>query len=216
MCNSLEDIICNCFCESLKTDSSPRNRQKAAQELGELGNDNAIPCLIEASEDPNEDVRFSAMEALGKIAGARQFKALIDTLRQMIRTMAEESGKSQVFNIGNINMPSGNINIGGDQISHQHNHPPQRDFSEDIAEITQILQQLGIDYPPAPLAGDSQEAFVTAVEQEIPQSSPLRGVFIAGGIELIKVLCPPLGIPIEMGRKWLEAAQGANQEPPSE
>ncbi len=30
---------------------------------------------------------------------------------------------------------------------------------------------------------------------------------LAGGIELIKILCPPLGIPIEMGKRWLESAK---------
>jgi hypothetical protein len=33
---------------------------------------------------------------------------------------------------------------------------------------------------------------------------------MAGGIELIKILCPPLGIPIEMGRKWLDTARKTN------
>ncbi|MBW4633746.1 MAG: hypothetical protein KME30_18165 [Iphinoe sp. HA4291-MV1] len=26
-------------------------------------------------------------------------------------------------------------------------------------------------------------------------------------LEFIKILCPPLGIPIEMGKRWLETAQ---------
>ena len=41
---------------------------------------------------------------------------------------------------------------------------------------------------------------------EIKKNSRLRSSLITGGIELIKILCPPLGIPIEMGKKWLETA----------
>jgi hypothetical protein len=35
----------------------------------------------------------------------------------------------------------------------------------------------------------------------------VKEMLMAGGIELIKLLCPPLGIPIEVGKKWSETAK---------
>ncbi len=32
-------------------------------------------------------------------------------------------------------------------------------------------------------------------------------MILTGGIELIKMLCPALDIPIEMGKKWLETTE---------
>ncbi|MEM7726547.1 MAG: hypothetical protein AAF208_09260 [Cyanobacteria bacterium P01_A01_bin.45] len=38
-------------------------------------------------------------------------------------------------------------------------------------------------------------------------NSRVREILTSGEIELIKILCPPLGIPIEMDKKWLETAK---------
>ena len=56
-----------------------------------------------------------------------------------------------------------------------------------------------------------QKSLVTRIIQEIQKSDNLREIFIAGGIEVIKLICPPLGIPIEMGKKLLEAAEKEKQ-----
>jgi HEAT repeat protein len=50
-------------------DKEPRARQDAARLLGDVGSDAraAIPALTAAQEDPNEDVRKAAQEALGKV-----------------------------------------------------------------------------------------------------------------------------------------------------
>jgi HEAT repeat protein len=48
-------------------DNHPRIRAKAAESLGEIGLEEAIPGLLKALEDSNEFVRFSAADAIGKI-----------------------------------------------------------------------------------------------------------------------------------------------------
>ncbi|WP_207714249.1 hypothetical protein [Scytonema sp. UIC 10036] len=49
--------------------------------------------------------------------------------------------------------------------------------------------------------------FFNKFNDEIKTNFRVRDVILGGGIELIKILCPPLGIPIEMGKRWLETAQ---------
>jgi HEAT repeat protein len=52
-------------------DKEPRARQDAARLLGDVGPDarSAIPALNEAMEDPNDEVRKAATDALGKVQG---------------------------------------------------------------------------------------------------------------------------------------------------
>lgn len=48
------------------------------------------------------------------------------------------------------------------------------------------------------------------IRSRIASLTDILKILMAGGIELIKILCPPLGIPIEMGRKWLDTARKTN------
>jgi hypothetical protein len=86
-----------------------------------------------------------------------------------------------------------------------HNYATPQNLTEAAQEIQQLLTQLSQTYPTNTEA--EKQIFVQQVDEEIKTNSRLRSILIAGGIELIKILCPPLGIPIEMGRKWLEAAK---------
>jgi len=98
--------------------------------------------------------------------------------------------------VGNIN--TGDVAIQGDQVGIQHNYAPAQNLAEAAAEIQQLLDQLAQNYP---------STYLYEFEQQIPLNIRIREMLIAGGIELLKVLCPPAGIPIEMGKKWLEAAK---------
>jgi HEAT repeat protein len=72
-------------------------------------------------------------------------------------------------------------------------------------EITELLNQLSQNYPIT--TEYEKKAFVNQFNQEIKTNSRIKNIILVGGIELIKMICPPLGIPIEMGRKWLETAE---------
>jgi hypothetical protein len=47
----------------------PIDKMTAAWAIGEIGNPKSIPHLIEAIEDPDEDVRIAVWNALKKITG---------------------------------------------------------------------------------------------------------------------------------------------------
>ncbi|MBE9244988.1 hypothetical protein IQ223_10710 [Microcystis aeruginosa LEGE 00239] len=92
--------------------------------------------------------------------------------------------------------------VQGDQKAVQHNYPTPQNLAEAAQEIQQLISQLTQTYPTN--TEIEKQTFVAQVDAEIKKNSRLRSILITGGIELIKVLCPPLGIPVEMGKKWLE------------
>ncbi|WP_211173328.1 hypothetical protein [Brasilonema bromeliae] len=77
--------------------------------------------------------------------------------------------------------------------------------AEAAKEIQDLLAQLQTNYPTT--TEYEKQVFVNKFNDEVKTNSRVRDVILAGGIELIKILCPPLGIPIEMGKRWLETAQ---------
>jgi len=85
-----------------------------------------------------------------------------------------------------------------------HNYATPQNLAEAAQEIQQLISQLTQTYPTNTEV--EKQTFVAQVDAEIKKNSRLRSILITGGIELIKILCPPLGIPIEMGKKWLETA----------
>jgi len=94
--------------------------------------------------------------------------------------------------------------VQGDQKAVQHNYATPQNLAEAAQEIQQLISQLTQTYPTNTEV--EKQTFVAKVDAKIKKSSRLRTILITGGIELIKILCPPLGIPIEMGKKWLETA----------
>ncbi|NEP10066.1 MAG: hypothetical protein F6K14_07580 [Symploca sp. SIO2C1] len=92
----------------------------------------------------------------------------------------------------------------------QHNYAPEykQNLAEAAAEIEQLLKQLDTTYSTATEA-EKQSAVVITVQQEIKQNptfkTRLRNALKEGGIEALKVLFAPIGIPIEMARGWIEA-----------
>jgi hypothetical protein len=80
--------------------------------------------------------------------------------------------------------------------------------SEAAQEIQQLLAKLLQTYPTNTKA--EKQIFVAQVDEQIKNDSRLRSILMAGVIKLIKVLCPPLRIPIEMGQKWLDTARKTN------
>lgn len=96
--------------------------------------------------------------------------------------------------------------IGGDI----NNYPPEQrqNLADAAAEIQQLLQQLEQTYPNATEI-EKQSALAVTLQQEIKQNQTfktrLRNALKEGGIEALKVLFAPIGIPIEMVRGWIEA-----------
>lgn len=55
-------------------------RETVAMLLGDIGDDAALPALVEALNDPDRDVRQNVVEALGKLGGAKMAPILVDML----------------------------------------------------------------------------------------------------------------------------------------
>ncbi|ABW33430.1 pentapeptide repeat-containing protein [Acaryochloris marina] len=120
-------------------------------------------------------------------------------LLSMVQTMANKDKVTQ-----NINAPVGNVagvNEGIQQTT-QHNYAPEikQTPAESAKEIQDLLSQLQKTNPT-----DIQ----TVVEQRIKIDPTFRqrlqNALKEGGVETLKVLFAPIGIPIETVRGWIDA-----------
>jgi hypothetical protein len=181
-------LVIKAYSKMLKH-SDAQMRIKAAQCLGKMGNESIIPLLCQALEAENDlAVQFSIMDAI----------VLIDNLTS--ETPMSENTQGSKYNI--VQPQNVQIIEQGDGII--HNYATPQNLAEAAQEIQQLISQLTQTYPTNTEV--EKQTFVAQVDAEIKKSSRLRTILITGGIELIKILCPPLGIPIEMGKKWLETA----------
>ena len=186
------DLILQTLTTRLFTDSNSIIRIKAAQSLAKLASEKAIPPLCQAldSED-NLDVASEIMDAI----------IILSKNLTSLSTMS----KTPKYDLRGANIGNFAETVQGDQKTVQHNYATPQNLAQSAQEIQQLLAQLSQTYPTNTEA--EKQIFATQVDTEIKTNSRLRSILIAGGIELIKLLCPPLGIPIEIGRKWLETAQ---------
>ena len=181
-------LVIEAFSKRLKH-SDAQMRIKAAQCLGKMGDESIIPLLCQALEAENDlDVQSSIMDAI----------VLIHNLTS--ETPMSENTQGSKYNI--VQPQNVQIIEQGDGII--HNYATPQNLAEAAQEIQQLISQLTQTYPTN--TEIEKQTFVAQVDAEIKKNSRLRSILITGGIELIKVLCPPLGIPIEMGKKWLETA----------
>ena len=182
-------IVLETFSKRLKHPNA-QMRRKAAQCLGNMGSESVIPFLCQSLDEESDiDVQFCIMDAILAISNLPPSSAMPET---------PPSSKYNIVQPQNVQ-----IIEQGDGIIHHYATP--QNLAEAAQEIQQLLAQLSQTYPTNIEA--EKQIFVAQVDAEIQTNSRLRNTLIAGGIELLKILCPPLGIPIEMGQKWLETAQ---------
>ncbi|MGB3654820.1 MAG: hypothetical protein WBA41_26940 [Rivularia sp. (in: cyanobacteria)] len=81
----------------------------------------------------------------------------------------------------------------------------QKNITESAKEIQALLAPLQATYPTK--SDYEKQVFVNKFREEIKTNFRVQKILIAGGNELIEIVCQPLGIPIEMGKKWLETAK---------
>ncbi|MBD2578086.1 HEAT repeat domain-containing protein [Oscillatoria sp. FACHB-1406] len=180
----------------LLNDESSLVRIEAAKALATMGVDceDAISALCEAAlSDRDSIVRQNAISALAQIY---QNHPILNSLDRAITTMSE-SRKVQM----NFNAP---VTGAAGNVERDFINNPSPTLANAAAEIQQLLTQLNQTYPAT--TESEQQQLVRRVDEQVQTNTRIRGMFLAGGIELIKILCPYLGIPIEMGMKWLETA----------
>jgi 2C-methyl-D-erythritol 2,4-cyclodiphosphate synthase len=186
-------IVINALCSTLRDDANPQIRAKAAESLGKIGYEEAIPALCNAwLQDEDINVRFKAVDALVIIINSKSIKTMSETPKYDLRGA----------NIGNLA-----DSVQGNQIANQSINVSgqQQSLAEAAKEIQDLLAQLQSSYPTT--SDYEKQVFVNKFNNEVKTNTRVRDIILAGGIELIKILCPPLGIPIEMGKRWLETAE---------
>ncbi|MBW4669834.1 MAG: hypothetical protein KME60_21080 [Cyanomargarita calcarea GSE-NOS-MK-12-04C] len=124
--------------------------------------------------------------------------------------MSETPKNQNTFNfhapVGTAN--AGDITVQGDSIGIQNNYAQEQSLADAAKEIQDLLNQLAQSNPTT--TEYEKQILVNKFNEEVKTNSRIRDMILVGGIELVKILCPPLGIPIEMGKKWLETAQKNN------
>ncbi len=113
-----------------------------------------------------------------------------------------------IFNFNNSTIGNVANTVQGDQKNIQHNYTSPQKLSEAATEIKKLLEQLNLNYSTETEA--QKETLANQINNTIKTDSRLRQILLEGGIELVKILCPWLGIPITMGQKWLETAKNNN------
>ncbi|NES43426.1 hypothetical protein [Moorena sp. SIO2C4] len=97
--------------------------------------------------------------------------------------------------------------MGGD-IYNNYAPEQKQNLADAAAEIQELLQQLQQSYPNA-TDMEIHSALTVTLQQAIKQNptfkTRLRNALKEGGIEALKVLFAPIGIPIEMVKGWIEA-----------
>ncbi|WP_332863448.1 HEAT repeat domain-containing protein [Pannus brasiliensis] len=185
------DLIIQTLATRLFTDKNSAVRIKAARSLAKLASEKAISPLCQAlNREEDLEVAFEIIDAIIMINDLYTLPPMSDTPK---------------YDLRGANIGSFADTVQGDQKSVQHNYAPPQNLAESAREIQELLAQLSRTYPTD--TDTEKEIFVAQVNEEVKKNSRLRSILLVGGIELLKILCPPLGIPIEMGRKWLETAR---------
>jgi hypothetical protein len=86
---------------------------------------------------------------------------------------------------------------------------PEQDLVKAAQEIELLLTQLK-NYPT--ITEPQQQTFIQKFLELIESTPDLIKVLLAGGIEGLKVLFAPVGIPVEMARRLIEVMQQRNNQ----
>ncbi|MEH2439469.1 HEAT repeat domain-containing protein [Nostoc sp.] len=139
----------------------------------------------------------------------------LNTLNQTLKIMSETPKYD--FSNANFSNMTGSVtgNIQGDNIGTQHNYPSTEDIANLKTVLEQLLEKMEQDKPTVidaqPIVAQAVESHPVlknrqAIEQVIKNNPTLKvrlqRAVTAAGIETVKVLFAPAGIPIEAIRAW--------------
>ncbi|NJL37835.1 MAG: HEAT repeat domain-containing protein [Leptolyngbyaceae cyanobacterium RM2_2_4] len=150
------------LCNALLSDPDATVRGSAAEALGKIGDEDAIPALTEALSDENREVRQRVAKALGKIGGNNPVSG-----DRIINTGGGNYYES-------INTSGGNY-IQGDYISMNQN------LSQAATEIQDLVEQLqgrGVT------VDDAQEQVARGMATQAQNDPTMRGKLVKWGQSL--------------------------------
>lgn len=107
-------------------------------------------------------------------------------------------------NIG-VNVANEGSNIRFIQHAKQNINISEQDLTEAAQKIQSLLNQLAQTYPTT--TETQQQTFIQKFLDRVESTPDLIKIILAGGIEGLKTLCPPTGIPIEVLRSLYEVIQ---------
>ncbi|AMA10258.1 hypothetical protein AWQ23_13525 [Picosynechococcus sp. PCC 73109] len=109
-----------------------------------------------------------------------------------------------------VNVANKDSNIKFIQHARQNINISEQDLAESAKKIKALLNQLAQDYPIT--TEQQQQTFIQKFLEQVESTPDLIQVFLAGGIEGLKILCPPVGIPIEVLRRLYEVVKERNNK----
>lgn len=131
--------------------------------------------------------------------------ALQKQLNQGVTNVTNNFNFDQRGSTIGVNVASEGSNIKFIQHAKQNIHFSEQDLAEAAQKIQALLNQLAQTYPTTDEV--QQQTFVQKFLEWVESTPDMIKVIFAGGIEGLKVLCPPAGIPVEMARRLYEAVQ---------
>ncbi|MCX5965400.1 MAG: HEAT repeat domain-containing protein [Cyanobacteria bacterium] len=188
----------------------------------------ALPLLLSYLDTDTDDVVIYAMERIQENCKFYNYEIQQAKLRKADRTSLEGGGVDPFAKIEDklesidqsikMSESSRTFHVQGNYIEkveggyHEHNYAPQANLKES-EQLIQVLQKLRQQYPNATDA----ELFEILLNdfQTMPQKNPqnwqswsnILSILFAGGVEGLKLICPPAGIPIEVGKRLYDIYQ---------
>jgi hypothetical protein len=165
----------NAMCRALLTDVNPLIRLKAAETLGMLENEAAIPALCQAwQQDDDLSVRLMAANAIVQI------------ITQSTQPMSDTPKDAPKYDLRGANIGNFADSVQGDQNATQYIYAQEQDLAEAATKIQQLLNQLAQTYP------SPTERQIEAVKREANRNPQFRDRLLkatkAGGVEAVKQL----------------------------
>jgi hypothetical protein len=154
-------LAVNALIQILLESPNHQLRSKAAECLGQLGNESALPMLCQAlSQEQTLAVQLLIMDAIVTLAKPGSDKTMSETPKYDFRGA----------NIGNF---ADTVQSGSRQESTQHIYAPDQNFDEFLDDYKQFIYELQQKYPTQP--SESQLQQIIDVEfQEIQKMQPQR------------------------------------------
>ena len=150
----------------------------------------------QATDNQLHSTELSLRETQGEVKAYREMMEVLKTVSE--KPMGDQHFHGPVGNVAQTNQ--------GKMQAVQHNYAPeQQNLSEAAKEIQALLKTLSDTYNTNTDAG--KEKLIQEVGEEVKKHPKWRRALKEGGIELVKVLCAPIGVPLEMARVYLGLAE---------
>ena len=130
---------------------------------------------------------------------------ILQTLEVTIMT-----DKQPIINFSQPNSTIG-VNYAGDGSNVKFQQNVKNVTEQDRTELQALLIQLAQTYPITTEA--QKQTFIQKFLERIESTPGFIKVIFAGGMELLKIICPPAGIPVEMTRSLYEGVKERYSQP---